>query len=537
LLRNNKQGDRKAVKRHMLQFFSITSSLLVILLVSPTTMASAEWTRTYQGENMDILTPTSVVQTIDGGYATAISGMLRRVDNIGYEGHFTTSYDLQILKTDSNGVVQWKRSYLTVEDPNHETPTINTYAEHYVIVQTADQGYVVAGSYQQFWLFKVNSQGSVIWSRTYNLNDDSSGYGQLYSIIQTNEGGFALTGSVDTNDGGKDFWLIKTNSVGVPQWNQTYNSGTYTDSVGYVNPREDIAKCVIQTSDGGYALVGSTSLFRASTSSLVYSDWVVKTDAQGKQLWNKGYDLLNDQSYADIIIQTRDNGYAIAGTQNGDFCLFKTSSTSQFQWSKIYGDPQDDTPCSLVQLEDGGYAVAGTWTPTNTTKLRATMGLLRTDSSGQTLWVRNYSAKEDPTSFSFSYDQAKAMIRTSDGCYAIVGSTMLDRETHQDVIFVKTETLEQTPQTTPNPTAATSEPATTQTPAQTQQPSTNPTKSAQTQSPYSSSTSNNTYNPNILQISNQETTLLIAGAALVAVIVGVALIVAKAKRKRLHSTP
>jgi hypothetical protein len=299
-----------------------------------------------------------------------------------------------------------------------------------------------------------------------------------------------------------------------------------------VDPREDIAKCVIQTSDGGYALAGSTSLFRASTSSTVYSDWVVKTDAQGKQLWNKGYDLLNDQSYGDIIIQTTDGGYAIAGTQNGDFCLFKTSSTSQFQWSKIYGDPQDDNPCSLVQLEDGGYAIAGTWTPNNTTKIRATMGLLRTDISGQTLWIRNYSAKEDATSFRFSSDWANAMIRTSDGCYAIVGSSLLDSEYHQDVFFIKTETLEQTPHTTPNPTPTTTEPSTTQTPAQTLQPSINPTKSAQTQSPYSSNTSNSTYSPNLLQFSNQEIILLIASAVIVAVIVSVALIVARAKRKR-----
>jgi hypothetical protein len=517
----------------MFQAFSIASFLLVILLVSPTTMASAGWTRTYQGENMDILTPTSVVQTQDGGYATTIIGELRRVDNLGYDGHFTQSFELQILKTDSNGVVQWKHSYPTVEDPSHVTPTINTYAERYVIVQTADQGYVVAGSYQQFWLFKVNSQGSVLWSKIYNLNDESSGYGQLYSMIQTSDGGFALTGSVETFDGGKDFWLVKTNSFGVAQWNQTYNSGTYTDSVGNANPNDDVAKYVIQTSDGGYALVGSTSLFRASTSSLVYSDWVVKTNSQGIQLWNRGHDLLNDQGYDDVIIQTSDNGYAIAGTQNGDFCLFKTSSTSQLQWSKIYGDQDIDAPCSLVQLEDGGYAIAGMWTPANTTKLKPTLGLLRTDSSGQTLWIRNYSAKEDAASFSFSYDQAKAMIRTSDGCYALIGSTMMERETHQDVFFVKTETLEQNPQKTPNPTPITSEPSTTQTPTQTLQPSINPSQSAQNPLPSSPNTSNSTANPNILQISNQETMLLIAGAVLVAIVVSLALIVAKAKRKRL----
>jgi hypothetical protein len=277
---------------------------------------------------------------------------------------------------------------------------------------------------------------------------------------------------VETNDGGNDFWLIKTNSAGVAVWNHTYNSGTYTDSGGYVTPREDIAKSVIQTSDGGYALVGSASLWRTSTSSVVYSSWMVKTDAQGKQLWNKGYDLPNNQGFDYIIIQTSDSGYAIAGTQNDDFCLLKTSSTSELQWSKIYGDPQTDYPYALVQLEDGGYAIAGTWTPTNTTRTRPTMGLVRTDSAGQTRWTKTYSAKENATTFSI--DEAKAMIRTSDGSYAIVGQTQFGSETHADVFFVKTETLEQPPKITPLPTPATSDPTTT--PGQTSEPSSNQTQ-------------------------------------------------------------
>ena len=397
-------------------------------------------------------------------------GYLRRNNPAG--GPFTSSYELQILKTDSNGGVQWKRSYPTVEDPNHVTPTINTYSNRYSIVQTADQGYVVAGG--SFWLFKVNSQGSVLWSKTYNLNDEFYGSSQLYSMVQTRDGGFALAGSVETAEGGEDFWLVKTNSAGVAQWNRTYNSGTYTDGGGYVTPREDIANCVIQTSDGGYALVGSASLFRASTSSVVYSSWVVKTDAQGNQLWNKGYDLLNNQGYEHVIIQTNDSGYAIAGTENDDFCLFKTGSTGQLQWSKIYGDTQDAHPCSLVQLKDGGYAVAGTWTQTNNTILvRPTMALLRTDSSGQTLWTKTYSAKENVTTV--STEQAKAMILTSDGSYAIVGHTQFGSETHQDVFFVKTETLEQPPDIVPLPTPSTSDPSTT--PGQTSEPSSNQSQS------------------------------------------------------------
>ena len=82
-------------------------------------------------------------------------------------------------------------------------------------------------------------------------------------MIQTNDGGFALAGSTETSEGGKDFWLVKTDSKGNAQWNQTYNSGTYKDSLGNEYPREDEAKSIIQTRDGGYALAGSASLYQS----------------------------------------------------------------------------------------------------------------------------------------------------------------------------------------------------------------------------------------------------------------------------------
>ena len=453
---------------------------------------------------MDILTPTSVVQTSDGGYATAVYAYIRRVDNVGYQGHFNQSYEMQIIKTASNGEVQWRKNFTQIDDPNHVTPTIYMYFERYIIAQASDQGYVVAGSGSyEFWMFKVDSQGMVLWSKTYVYNDENPSSSNLYSLIQTNDGGFALAGSTETSEGGKDFWLVKTDSKGNAQWNQTYNSGTYKDSLGDEYPREDEAKSVIQTRDGGYALAGSASLYRASTSSVVYASWVVKTDAQGKHLWNKGYDSPNDPREFSII-QTSDGGYAISGTQNEDFYLMKIDSTSQLQWSKTYGDKGTDTPCGLVQLNDGGYAMAGTWTTINTTATVSTMGLLRLDSSGQTSWIKTYTAKQNATATNYDVARACAMVRTSDGSYAIVGSTMFGGEYHQDVFFVKTETLEQPLQPTATPTlsssiAPTSTIAPTVTPADT--PATSQTTSpTQTATSSSSSPDPNEPSPSIPEI-------------------------------------
>ncbi len=481
---------------------------------------------------MDILTPRSIVQTTDGGYAMAVFGYLRQESAEG----LSSSYELQILKTDSNGAEQWKRSYPTVEDPNNLSPEINTYADQYIIVQTADQGYVVAGSGGQFWLFKVNAQGTVIWSNVYALSDETYANSYLNSMIQTTDGGFALVGAVDNGQTGTDFWIVKTNSLGVPQWNKTYNSGTYTDQLGGTYPCDDEAQCVIQTSDGGYAIVGTNSLYRASTSSIVYATWIVKTDAQGKQVWNHGYDLINEPGYRRIIIQTSDSGYAIAGTQNNDFCLFKIKSSNQLEWSTIYGDQETDTPCALVQLEDGGYALAGTWTPTNMTAIRNTMGLLRTDSSGTIMWTKLFTARQDSSAWEHGVDRASAMIRTSDGAYALVGSTLFGSEYHQDVFFVKTETLEQPPQATSLPTPLASEDNPAYSPDQTSQPSSTPGQSSPTQNPSVSSTPNDDSSENIIQIDSPQG-ILIIGIIILVISFVVALVIIITKRRQTPKVP
>ncbi len=396
---------------------------------------------------MDIVTPSSMVQSTDGGFAIASLCIARRVDNIGYQGHFTQFEELQLLKIGSTGEAQWKQAYTKITDPTGRAPEIMVSQVNYVIVETSDNGYAVASTgYGTFWLFKVDSQGRVLWSRVYSLSDEQSAAGWLDSMIRTSDGGFALAGTVQTSTGSNDFWLVKVDAKGEAQWNQTYNSGTYKDSLGDEYSRDDSAMCIIQTKDGGYALAGTASLYRASTSSVVYASWMVKTDSKGNQLWNQGYDAPNVNFAQYRIVQTADGGFVIAGSENQNIYLLKTDSKGQVQWAKQCGANYTGWAKGLVLLDDGGFAVAGSW--------NNDFGLLRLDSSGNNLWTKTYNARVNASTNLRSDDDACDMVRTSDGAYAIVGSTESSYETHKDVFFVKTETLEQPPQPSPSPTSA-----------------------------------------------------------------------------------
>jgi len=87
------------------------------------------------------------------------------------------------------------------------------------------------------------------------------------SLVQTSDGGYAMAGSTCSFGAGEDdFWLIKTDEAGNMQWKQTYGGAG-----------SDIASSLIETSDGGYAIAGYTF-----SDGAVNSDaWLVKTDEQG----------------------------------------------------------------------------------------------------------------------------------------------------------------------------------------------------------------------------------------------------------------
>jgi hypothetical protein len=110
----------------------------------------------------------------------------------------------------------------------------------------------------------VNAEPSwVVWSKTFGGTSTD----QAYSLVETSDGGYALTGSTTTfGFGNSDVWLVKTDGSGNKEWNRNYG--------GEVN---DSAYSLIQMSDGGFALAGETESYGAGD----YDFWLIRTNVQG----------------------------------------------------------------------------------------------------------------------------------------------------------------------------------------------------------------------------------------------------------------
>jgi predicted secreted protein with PEFG-CTERM motif len=225
--------------------------------------------------------------------------------------------------------------------------------EAYSVINTNDGGYALAGftaSYgaggYDFWLVKTNANGNYLWSRTFGGTGDE----EVHSVVQTSDGGYALAGYTKSfGAGGSDFWLVRTDANGYALWKKTYG-GT----------KDDVALSVVQTGDGGYALAGYTESFGAGGDDF----WLVKTNANGNALWNKTYGG-GGADGAFSVVQTGDGGYALAGYTESfgaggdDFGLVKTDAMGSELWTRTYGGAYTDIACSVVQTGDGGYALAG----------------------------------------------------------------------------------------------------------------------------------------------------------------------------------
>jgi len=207
----------------------LSSTVLFVLVTFPligSVGASLElWSQTYGGTGGDVA--YSLVVTSDGGFALA--------------GVSSSFGGLWLVKTDADGNMMWNRTY-------SEGSKWDTYS----LVVTSDGGYAIAGVSSSggavsadFLLVKTDNQGNMEWSRTYGGKSND----HAYSLVQTSDGGYALAGRTYSFDVGQgDFWLVKTDAEGNMLWNRTYGGKNI-----------DIAYSLVEVSGDGFALAGYTS--------------------------------------------------------------------------------------------------------------------------------------------------------------------------------------------------------------------------------------------------------------------------------------
>ena len=212
-------------------------------------LGNMQWQKAYGGTSVDYA--SIIKQTNDGGYI--VGGYTK--SNNGDVSINKGGVDFWLFKIDSLGVSQWQKTYGGNNDDNLSGLDI-----------TADKGYVLTGGtysvngdislnkgQDDVWVVKVDSFGNIQWQKTYGGNQSE----RSRTILQTPDKGFIVAGTTNTVNNGDvlnvtqpdyNYWVFKTDSLGVLQWQKTYGGESYED-----------ANQMIATIDGGYAIIGTTA--------------------------------------------------------------------------------------------------------------------------------------------------------------------------------------------------------------------------------------------------------------------------------------
>jgi len=184
--------------------------------------------------------------------------------------------------------------------------------------------------------------------------------------------------------------------------------------VSFGGPKEDQAKALVATEDGGFLAVGYSESFGTDTDIDVY---LIRTDADGNQLWAKVIDE-GFREYAYDVIALENGDFLIVGSiqktpaELSDVYLLKVSATGKQIWSKSYGKlNRSEVGQGITKAIDGGYVIVGT------SKDDATNDdaiVIKVDEYGQEMWSKQYSGAKD--------EEAKAIVPFKDG-YVFVGSS------------------------------------------------------------------------------------------------------------------
>ncbi|WP_299884082.1 hypothetical protein [uncultured Lacinutrix sp.] len=274
--------------------------------------------------------------------------------------------------------------------------------------------------------------GILDFARVYGGSKNES----AQAVVSTLDGGYAVLGYTqstngditDKTDESFDYWLLKFDTDSELQWNKTYGGS-----------EDDRGKDIIQTQDGGYAILGSSysSNEDVSTNAGQEDYWLAKLDASGNISWQKSFGYSGTDSGISVI-QTNDNGYLISGVLDvtasggegntsrnssrhagGDYWIIKLNTDGDIEWSKFFGGLFTDTPEGIVETDDNAFIIAGgsdsADTDISNNKGSYDFWVIKISNTGSLIWEKSFGGSE--------IDEARGIVKSGDGNYIIAGDT------------------------------------------------------------------------------------------------------------------
>ena len=405
-------------------------------LIKLNSAGTKEWDKTFGGSHTDYLTFLTVTpdgQYLVGGSSNSrVSGDKTAANKQTTTARAENTYNGWLLKIDRRGNKKWDKTYGFSERDNHLTaiyydaPTngyllggstaglsLNDYDYDYLVARIDENGnqawlstyggesndflstitaapdnnFLLGGTstsragknkteknkgYEDFWLLRLADR-RIVWDKTIGSHNSD----QLRTLLFTPDQSYVAAGTsasgrnpdkTESSRGGRDYWVTK--------WQDAVPATASVVDFRYGGSQHDNFTQLIKTGDNGYLLGGYSRSDNTGSKSETgrggFDYWVIKTDATGKELWNKRFGGAKND-YLNSMMQTPDGGYLLGGSSESgvggdksgvsrgdrDFWVVKISSTGTKEWDRTFGGSGFEDLRQLRQLASGNYILGG----------------------------------------------------------------------------------------------------------------------------------------------------------------------------------
>jgi Secretion system C-terminal sorting domain len=276
--------------------------------------------------------------------------------------------------------------------------------------QLEDSSFIFCG-YEWGDLYLVRIGANGDSGWTSNFFYPGSNYSGASDMTDVRDSTFLITGWTNIYETNDQLFLCKVNISGNIIWSKDFG-GT-----GNENGNE-----VTRLKSADYVVVGSTTSFGAGATDI----YVLKLKENGDTLWTKTFGGTADDWGVDVI-ETPDQGLLILGiTQsfgagfNNDSYLIKTNSSGDTLWTKKYDNGGIDNLNKISPTSDGGYVLAGSSLDR--------IWVVKINMLGDTLWTSTYDIGVN--------EYANSIKQTKEGQYILTGGVKLGASALPDNAFL-----------------------------------------------------------------------------------------------------
>jgi len=352
------------------------------------------WSRTYGDTGSVSEQGVDILQTYDGNYVILAAR--------SYDGN---NQKILLLKLDVYGNLMWEK--MVADSIVHHSP--------YRFQQTKDSGFIITGVSGSAFLIKTDKNGNLKWRKVYNDT-----YPQTYSssVITTPDKGFIFCGRAPFFNPPSDRgYVVKTDSVGIVQWERVYEDSLFTTYNEIIQTKEfdgyylvgrtynitqpitfySVSKKLNLTGDVIWSntfgrnstglnvmLLDDTSLIISSSKQNPFSPRIFRVSTNGSLIWDIGYQSPSFSGGIPFICKDNQNNIQKVGDYFNNIAYSKISPSGQqlilrpFQMSGFLA-----TAANVIKnCIDGGFIIIGIAASGTQSYPKVDLLILKTDSAG-----------------------------------------------------------------------------------------------------------------------------------------------------------